>query len=275
LFAPLVVLIATAIVTWWRRRRAVGIIALVVLTLVTVPFAVNRLDVNRRISESQIPWRDGADAVRGKSIVFIQQSGAYLLFLNPFSSNPANLDGRILWATDQGPANLDLIAQHPDRTPYLQQTSTPPSESVPDDDPVTPVITTERLRVLDTAAPTLHIHVVNTSSAPVVVVSVQIGSQVQHRTLATDAAKGDVYDLDWELGALPAAFDSVIVTAGFGATESAAATAEVRSVIPFRGAAASAQLLLPAQPATIGFPNGERGWIETTSTPELRVKVTG
>ncbi len=113
LFAPLVVLIATAIVTWWRERRVVGIAVLAVLTLVTVPFAVNRIDVNRRISESQIPWRDGADAVHGKSIVFIQQSGAYLLFLNPFSSNPADLDGRILWATDQGAANLDLIAGTP------------------------------------------------------------------------------------------------------------------------------------------------------------------
>jgi hypothetical protein len=236
---------------------------------------VNRLDVNKDISESQIPWRDGTDAVHGKSIVFIQQSGAYLLFLNPFSSNPADLDGRILWATDQGAVNLDLIAKEPDRTPYLQKTSVPPSQKVPSSHPVTPVVTTERLRVLDTAAPTLHIHVVNRSGSRVVVVSVQVGDHVEHRTIATDSTKGAAYDLRWDVGTLPTVYGSVTVTAGFGATSHAATDPVVRSVIPFRGDPASAKLLLPAQPATLGRINHGPAWIEATSTPELRVKVTG
>ena len=69
----------------------------------TVPFAVNRIDVNRRISESQIPWRDGADAVHGKLDRVRRSSRAPTCCSSTRSRRTrANLDGRILWATDQG-----------------------------------------------------------------------------------------------------------------------------------------------------------------------------
>jgi 4-amino-4-deoxy-L-arabinose transferase-like glycosyltransferase len=288
LYAPLVVLVATAVVGWWRHRRGVGIAAAVVLTLVTVPFAVNRIDVNHRISESQVPWRDGTADVHGRSIVFVQQSGAYLLFLNPFSSNPANLDGRILWANDLGAADLDLIERHPDRTPYLQQTSVPPSLTVPDDSPITPVVTTRRLHVLDTAATTLHVHVVNTTRSPVVVASLQVGDHVESRTLATDSAMGATYDVEWPVRApnadvdpdgavaLPAGQGGIVVTAGFGDTVAAAGgVPAIRRVIPFDARGAStAKLLLPAQGAYAGHPNGKPGWIEASSVAELRVTAS-
>jgi hypothetical protein len=288
LFAPLVVLIATAIVTWWRQRRALGIAALAILTVVTVPFAVNRVGAAKRISDAQIPWRDGADNVRGKSIVFIQQAGAYLLFLNPFSSNTADLDGRILWATDQGAANLDLIASHPDRTPYLQQTSIPPDKAVPDSDPPTPVVTTRRLHVVEAPVVTLHTRVTNITNQPVVVASLRIGAQVvEQRTLATDSRKGATYDVEWRVAApaatvtslpgistLPAGLGTATVTAGFGETEAAASTPVLRRVIPFRAGDVS-RLLVPAQPAFYSTPNGEPGWLEVSSLPELQVRVTG
>jgi 4-amino-4-deoxy-L-arabinose transferase-like glycosyltransferase len=285
LFAPLVVLIATVIVTWWRKRRVVGVVILAILAVVTVPLAVNRLAVAKRISDAQIPWRDGADAVDGKSIVFIQQSGPYLLFLNPFSSNPGDLDGRILWATDQGAADLDLIAQHPDRTPYLQQTSLPPDKAVPDSDPPTPDVTTQRMRVLEAGEVTLHARVTNTTNQPVVVASLVIGDRSERRTLATDSRRGDTYDVEWRIAApgatatapgavtLPVGLGSAIVTAGFGADETEADTPSLRRKIPFR-AGEVARLLLPAQPAIFSTPNGEPGWLEVRSLPELQVKAT-
>jgi hypothetical protein len=292
LYAPLVVLIAIALVTWWHERRGLGIAATVVLALVTVPFAVNRIDVNRRISEAQVPWRDGADAVRGRSIVFIQQSGPYLLFLNPFSENPADLDGRILWATDQGAANLDLIAQHPGRTPYLQQTSVPPSQKSPTDDPVTPVVTTERLHVLQTEIAAIHARITNPTDAPVVVASIQVGSEpAQTRVVATDSTRGAVYDVVWPVVApavgtaadpapivkLPPGAGNAVVSAGFGdRAASAGARPSVRSVIPFQ-AGQHSEFLLPAQPARAGIVNDvtkSHGWIDVRAVPELRVKVT-
>jgi 4-amino-4-deoxy-L-arabinose transferase-like glycosyltransferase len=287
LYAPLVVLIAIALVTWWRERRGVGIAAVVVLSVVTVPFAVNRLHVNRYISDAQVPWRDGADAVHGKSIVFIQQSGPYLLFLNPFSENPADLDGRILWATDQGAANLDLIAQHPDRTPYLQQTSVTPTQRTPDDDPVTPVVTTQRLHVLQTGVVTLHARVTNTTDSPVVVASLQVGDTVQQRVLATDSTRGATYNVVWEVvsaGTGTAADPSPIVKlpAGSGTitirVDTGVAVDQVQprvlNTIPYQSAA-SAKLLLPAQAARAGRINGNKGFIDVRSTPALSVKASG
>lgn len=287
LFAPLVVLIASAVVTWWRQRRVIGIVALAVLTVVTVPFAVNRVAANKRISDSQVPWRDGTEGVRDHSIVFVQQSGAYLLFLNPFSSNNADLDGNILWSTDQGPADLDLIARHPDRTPYLQQTSVPPTKAVPDSDPLVPVITTQRLHVVEAGVVTLHTTVTNTTNQPVVVVSLRIGNQVEHQTLATDSRQGDTYDVEWRLAApgatvtalpgnitLPEGLGNAVISAGFAPTEAAAATPSVRRVVPYR-AGATMRLLMPARPAYYATPNGKPGWLEVDSMRELQVKATG
>ena len=279
-------LIATAIVTVWRRRRAFGIGGVVVLVLVTVPFAVNRLDVAHRISASQIPWRDGTDSVHDRAIVFIQQSGAYLLFLNPFSSNPPDLDGRILYATDQGAANLDLIAAQPTRTPYLQQTSVPPLAGVPNDHPVTPEVTVQRLRVLRAGVVALHVRVRNPTELPVVTLTVDVAGRAQSRVLAADSTRGSVYETDLalrvgadvtgdEIGLGVAGTNAAITTSvGYGATAAAAAKADTRQVIPYRVLGDTAELLLPSQGARAGIVNGAPGWIEVRSLPELRVDAS-
>jgi hypothetical protein len=252
---------------------------------------VNRINVNKRISDSQVPWRDGTEGVRDHSIVFVQQSGAYLLFLNPFSSNNADLDGRILWSTDQGPGDLDLIARHPDRAAYLQRTSVPPNKAVPDSDPLTPVVTTQRLHVVEAGVVTLHTTVTNTTNHPVVVVSLRVGDQVEQQTLATDSRQGDTYDVEWRFTApdgndplfaggaglvRPAAgLGNATITAGYGSSEAAAAgTPSVRQVVPYR-AGGTMQLLMPARPAYYGTPNGKPGWLEVGSMRELQVKATG
>jgi len=146
---------------------------------------------------------------------------------------------------------------------------------VPDDEPVTPTVTTRRLHVLHTAAATLHVHVKNPSRSRVVVVEVQVGDRVEARTLATDSTKSATYDVDWEVGALPVGPGNVVVTAGYGDTVDAASTDQVRRVIPFQGAASTAKFLLPAQGAAFGEVNGEPGWIEVRSLPQLRVRLTG
>jgi hypothetical protein len=283
LFAPLVVLIATALVTWWRERRGVGVGAVVVLALVTVPFAVDRIHVNQRISESQVPWRDGTDAIHGRATVFVQSS-AYLLFLNPFSSNPAHLDGRILWATDQGGANLRLIAEHPDRVPYLQETSVPPVLNEPNRDPVTPVVTLQRLRVLDAPAVTLRARITNTTDSPVVVASLQIGDHVEHRTVATDSRKGATYDLEWRVQApgvtpaasstsLPGGAGELSLGVGFGARTDAASQATFRQAVAYRASSGTAEYLLPSQGAYLGTPNDVPTWVPKRNLPEIQLRV--
>ena len=66
---------------------------------------------------------------------------------------------------------------------------------------------------------------------------------------------------------------SATITAGFGATATAAAMPTVRQVIPLI-AGDTVRLLLPAQGAVAGPVNGAPGWIETRSLPQLRVRAT-
>jgi hypothetical protein len=144
--------------------------------------------------------------------------------------------------------------------------------------------------VVEAQEVTLRTRVTNTTDQPVVVASLQVGDQVQQQTLATDSRKGDTYDVEWRLTA-PNGVDpgfsgganlvrpvagpgSATVTAGFGATATAASSPTVRRVIPLF-AGDTVRLLLPAQGAHAGFPNGKPGWIEVRSLPELQVRATG
>ncbi len=139
---------ASELVRWWDTRRsfALGIVAAMVV--VTVPVAIDRIDVNRRISRSQLPWERSSAAAPAHSLVFVWRAGDYLLFLNPFSANRPNLDGPVLWAVDHGARDFALMDAYPDRRPFLQRTSIPPDGQVPNDHPETPEVTLTPIRVV-------------------------------------------------------------------------------------------------------------------------------
>jgi hypothetical protein len=65
----------------------------------------------------------------------VVDTGGYLLYANPFSTNGPDLDGDLLYAAAGDPSALDLIAAHPDRAPYLQEGSVPAPELGPREDP--------------------------------------------------------------------------------------------------------------------------------------------
>jgi hypothetical protein len=126
----------------------VAIALVVAMVVLTVPVAVDRIDVNRRISESQIPWKNSSASIPARSLVFQWRSVGYLMFQNPYSANRATLDGDVLYAVDRGAANFRLMDAYPGRTPYVQRTSIPPIGEVPNDHPVTPVISLTPVRVV-------------------------------------------------------------------------------------------------------------------------------
>ncbi len=113
LYAPLSILIATVLLSTWHQRRALAIVLVAVLVVATIPLLALKIDQNHSISLAQQPWRDADNSIHGRALVFVEYSGPYLLHLNPFSENPPDLDGRILYATDREAENLDLIAAHP------------------------------------------------------------------------------------------------------------------------------------------------------------------
>ena len=285
LFPPLLVLMAAAIRELWQRRRAFGMVLAAALVVVTVPFAVSRLDVNHTISTAQVPWKHADQTAPAHSLVFVEQSGLYLLLLNPYSSNPANLDGRVLYATDQGVGDLDLIATRPDRTPYLQKTSIPPSEVDPSADAPPPKITLVPIRVLTTGAAVMHARITNTKGERVVVASLQVGDRIERQTLTTEGKRGEVYDVEWVVAApganragattidVPAA--DAIVSAGFGATvREATRRPTLRGWVPTRNDGSSLRMMLPVRVARAGQVNDHAGWIEVDRAPDFVLTVT-
>ena len=60
-----------------------------------MPVAYNRIDANRRISESQVPWQHSTAAIPANSLVFQWRAGGYLMFQNPYSANRAPLNGSV------------------------------------------------------------------------------------------------------------------------------------------------------------------------------------
>lgn len=135
-FAPLCLLMARGLQGTWRSSRRLGGALAALLVVGTVPFGVSRAALNREISREQEPWRTSLDGLEGPALVIVADTSPYLLFVNPFGANPPDLDGDILFAADNGPAVLDLLAEQPDRTPYVQLASVAAPELGPREDPL-------------------------------------------------------------------------------------------------------------------------------------------
>jgi hypothetical protein len=209
----------------WRRWHVVAVALAVVLAVITVPGVADGLATNRRISESQEPL-EAAAPPPGRTLVFVEHSGPYLLFTNPFVANDPEMDGNTLYAVDRGPANLDLIRAMPDRTPYVQRLSEAADYLLPRRHPKKWAVTYDRLGVLQGDTLELRVRVRNTEGRPVVVAGVSVGDRSSWRTLATDSSLGDTYETTFVVGTgddadvqLPEGSDTVEVNAGFSFNE--------------------------------------------------------
>ncbi len=234
-----------------RRRMAIGLI--VAMAVLTVPVGLNRILVNRKISLAQLPWKRSSEAAPKHSLVVVWRSGDYLMFMNPFSANPPHLDGSVLYATDQGAATLDVIAAHPDRKPYLQQTSLPPDGVVPNDHPKTPTITMVPIRVV--RAPIVDIGVSMSTGAP------------SSRSLTGFVRGADGVITAWggpvqlDASELPEGHGTVTVGLGRGTTaRTAAEDGVVRRDVHYRVVDGQIEVLTPIDAFRRVTKNGKRRW---------------
>jgi hypothetical protein len=283
--AALCILIAIALTTAWRRRRVLAIGLGIVLVVTTIPFLVNKLDNNHAISEAQVPWRDAEAAFDGRSLVFVEGSGPYLVHLNPFSANPPDLDGRILYATDRGAQNLDLIAARPGRRVYFERTNLTTEETLDNFDLPIPTITVTEMHVERAPSFVMKVRVTNPDDSPVVVAYLKVGTRVEQRTLSTTASRGDVFETEWRLsppdtasaiGAVP--LDSptrtVVVGAGSGTTANAALTPrQVRDRFSYRITGTSAEVLTPGRTFTARLKHNRFRLHRVSRLPSLSVDV--
>ena len=194
-----------------------------------------------------------------RALVFVGYSGPYLLHLNPFSENPPDLDGRILYAADRGPENLDLIAERPGRVPYFEVSSLSRDETLTDHNPPVPTITVTRATIDRGTSVTVRATVTNPGDDPTVVAYLQIGNDIEARTLSTTAQRGDVFDTEWTVapsaaavaGAtpLPERLGEVVVGFAAGATADAALAApHHEDNYAYRVDGTTAEVLTPGRP---------------------------
>jgi hypothetical protein len=286
-FIPLLpvlsVLIAIAVTAAWRRRRALAVLGCVVLVGATVPFLVDRLENNRAISDAQVPWRDAEAKFRGRSLVFVEHSGPYLIHLNPFSANNAELDGRILYAADRGPENLDLIAARPGRRVYYERTNLSTEDTLDNFDLPVPTITVTEMHVAQAALLSVRVRVTNTTDDPTVVAYARVGNQVESRTLSTDATRGEVFDTEFRLaprragvdGALPlpGPRGTLIVGTGTGREASRALLRQEQQRFAYRIDGDRVELLTPGR-MFLARAEGKRFTRDQVSTlPSLAIDV--
>ncbi len=166
LYAPICLSIASLLVHWWGSRRWAAVGLVIALAIGTIPAAISRFSVNRNISETQEAWRKSVSTLTDPSLVFVADTSPYLLYLNPFSSNGAALDDLILYAADNGPRMLDLIAAVPGRRAYLQQGDLAAQDIGPREHPASLSVTLAPIEVRQGASLVLHVSVRREAGAP-------------------------------------------------------------------------------------------------------------
>lgn len=280
LYAPICLLAASVLVRWWAERRRLALALLAALLVGTVPAAVSRFDVNRDISVRQLPWRESVARVEDRAIVFVADTAPYLLYLNPFSANPPDLDGPILYAADGSPDMLDLIAERPDRTPYLQQGTVAAPDTGPREDPADLDVVLTPVSVRSGRTLRLTVAVDAPPGAELVHLDVNVGSDTLSRTLAVDPGSGPT-TLGLVLAAPGAAGDlttdsrgRVSVTLGWGDTEADARVGQVREDIVYRVAEGELEVLFPSAKLRNEVVDEERVWRRSIALDELSVDIT-
>lgn len=132
-YVPLCVLMAWGLLALVRDHpRLAGAVAAVGL-LVTVPVGLGRLGLNRELSRTQTVWESSTADLDGPALVVTSPS-RYLMYLNPFGRNGADLDDDVLFATDAGPSIIEVIDAHPERRALLQRGTVPTEAQLPKED---------------------------------------------------------------------------------------------------------------------------------------------
>lgn len=277
-YPALCALMALALAHLGRRRPGRALVLVAALVLITVPATVSRLTVNRDLSQANQPWGRSVEALQGRALVVTSPPG-YLLFLNPFGHNGADLDGRILFATDGGPELLEVVDDHPDRTPYLQRANRSVTDLLPSEHPRQPEVVLTRMELLRGNV-RLTGTVASPAGAPAVVHWLELdGSVVGNvqvlRTRGVDAPAARRH-LDVELDSLdlPIGLHTLEVKVGAGADEGDAARSPVvRRTFYVRVGPGEVTLLAPGTAARMVLRPGAPAarWEDVLTLPELVV----
>jgi hypothetical protein len=192
----------------------------------------------------------------------MRNAGAYVLHLDPFSQNGPDLDGRVLYAVERNARVLDLIAAHPERTPYVVRTNRPElDDAIHHPHAGVPTLTVRAVRVVRGAAITVSVQVQAPSAPDTIEIAMRAGGHEEQRSFPATA--GQVITTEWTLvpdgepsadpGAIPlAGRGRVTVAVGSGSVSpdlSAGSHGEVETV--YRVADGALEVLEPTQQTVV------------------------
>lgn len=270
LYAPVCILVADALAGWWEAHRRFAWTVAALLVVATVPAAWDRFALNRTISQSQAPWAQSLDGIDEPALVLVADSGE-LLYANPFGANRPELGGPRLFATLDGPEVLDLIAEQPERTVYVQAATVPSQEIGPREDPAEPDVVVRSAEVV--SGPTIRARLE---------LDVPVGAGPTRLVVDTGAVQqewtGDPGSLPTELtlgagpGALPLGEQGRIeITLSWGASGEPPST---RAALLYRVEDGTAEVLsVPLLQRLVAIDDGPFEWRHALSSPELAVTV--
>lgn len=277
-------LMAGPLLAAWERSRRLGAGLLAAVVLGTVPVAASRFDANRDLSVRQAAWRSSVEDLEGRALVFVADTAPYLIYLNPFSANGPDLDDRILYASDTDASMLDLIAAHPDRRPYLQQSTVASQELGPREDPYDFAVSLTPVDVRRASALDLDLSVMPVEGATVGALTISgPGNITRTFDLGDPVARDQVVHLGVSGATGPAADDGVplqgegtmLVTLGYGDTPAEAlASPTVRLRLQYRVTGGVVELLLPASAQRYELVGENPQWRHEVTVPELQLAVS-
>ena len=278
-------LMALALVHLARRWPRGTTAVVVLLAVITVPIAANRLLVNQELSRANLPWAESVERLDAPSIVAVSPT-PYLLFLNPYAINGHDLEDEVIYAADAGPELLDLVADNPDRQAYLQRSSLEARLLAPSEDPQLPDITQTPLEVLESPSIRLTASVSAPEDQPVKATWLEVEGGRTSRLRTSDRS---AYEATWDLVPfgqhttesafqIPRGLRTVHVVTGWGDTVAKARTSPaVRRTYYVRSTYDGLQILHPGIVALFEHPRhgtvDERSWIELLDTSYLEVDV--
>src|SRR5262249_35076622 len=150
------------------------------------------------------------------ALAFVGQSAPYLMLLDPYSANRPKLDGRVLYAVDLGPHDIDLIESTPGRRPFLLQPNYRGEEFLPSEHPKTPVVAVVPLAIVRAKALAVRASIVNPTDERIVTVSLTAEGKRVTRTLSTTAKRGERLEFSWLFSLGPSTANGTTLRSGSG-----------------------------------------------------------
>jgi hypothetical protein len=261
---PVAILAADVTIDLFRQRALVAwvvLAAMVGVTVVELPIIYS--------ATTALPKRFARDdkivqeARLRHALVFLPRAAdqePYVLHPFPYLTNTPDLSGPVLYASEHGPGNFDLLDRYPKRIPYRFTSTVEEGQNI-----LHGTYQVIRLSRLSSAALSVDLDEVNPSSDATLVLAYASlnGRVVTASTLATQSRKGDAYDVRWSLGPavlreLGAGGQPVMTTAigragtlafglAFGRSESPARDELVEQRVTYRATPDAAEVLMPGE----------------------------